>query len=208
MDDLTKSYGILELEAGASRLAVERAYRELSRVWHPDRFATDAPSLQDRARDRQQQINAAYECLTTYLDTPALGDAPSAGLAARTADLTQSSAVGPLQAAPARAEMDSPLRRLGEIVTAVVGPILRHLVVPAVVRRLSDPSGTPDRDRRGASASDGAGRRPQRQRARDGSGAGRGCPAEGGRGGSGQGQGGGRGRVNGGGRRAAGRRGQ
>ena len=58
MDDLQACYAVLELDEGASSEAVDRAYRELSRVWHPDRFATDSASMQERARHKQQEVNA------------------------------------------------------------------------------------------------------------------------------------------------------
>jgi curved DNA-binding protein CbpA len=55
----------LGLEAGASREAVKKAYRDLSKVWHPDRFAED-PSLQRKAEDQLKAINDAYQQLRSY----------------------------------------------------------------------------------------------------------------------------------------------
>jgi len=68
MEDLRGCYAELELDEEASPETVDRAYRELSRVWHPDRFAGDFPTLQERALQKQQQINAAYERLVAARD--------------------------------------------------------------------------------------------------------------------------------------------
>ncbi len=59
MDDLRESYRLLEVEPGASPEEVKRAYRDLVKVWHPDRFADD-PRLQSRAQEKLKQINFAY----------------------------------------------------------------------------------------------------------------------------------------------------
>jgi curved DNA-binding protein CbpA len=39
---------------------VKRSYKELVKVWHPDRFASDS-KLQQRAGEKIKQINLAYE---------------------------------------------------------------------------------------------------------------------------------------------------
>ena len=61
-DNLEQWYGILELEPGAPVEEVNQAYRDLVRVWHPDRFAHD-PRLQLMAQERLKGINKAYEKL-------------------------------------------------------------------------------------------------------------------------------------------------
>jgi DnaJ-like protein len=60
MDDISESYRILEVRADASLEEVKRAYRELARVWHPDRFGSDV-RLQQKAQEKLKQINLAYE---------------------------------------------------------------------------------------------------------------------------------------------------
>ena len=52
-------YRTLGLAPGASLEEVKRAYRELVKVWHPDRFAR-APHLQQQALEKIQLINHAY----------------------------------------------------------------------------------------------------------------------------------------------------
>jgi hypothetical protein len=55
-------YEILQLKLGASPLEIQQAYRDLVRVWHPDRFAHD-PRLQKIAEQRLKEINTAYIAL-------------------------------------------------------------------------------------------------------------------------------------------------
>ena len=62
MDDIRDCFRILDLEPGASFEDVKRSYRELVRVWHPDRFRSD-PKLQAKAEEKLKQINLAYERL-------------------------------------------------------------------------------------------------------------------------------------------------
>ena len=55
----------LELHDGASSQEIKQAYRDLVRVWHPDRFA-HSTRLQDKASARLKEINAAYAVLRSY----------------------------------------------------------------------------------------------------------------------------------------------
>ena len=56
---------MLGLELGASHEDVKKAYRDLSKVWHPDRFAED-PTLQQKAGEQLKAINDAYQHLQSY----------------------------------------------------------------------------------------------------------------------------------------------
>lgn len=58
-------YQVLEIEAGASQDDIKQAYKDLAKVWHPDRFF-DSPRLQQKAEEKLKQINAAYEFLKSY----------------------------------------------------------------------------------------------------------------------------------------------
>jgi hypothetical protein len=58
-------YQVLEIEAGASQDDIKQAYKDLAKVWHPDRFS-DNPRLQQKAEEKMKQINAAYEFLKSY----------------------------------------------------------------------------------------------------------------------------------------------
>ena len=57
-------FRILDLCSGASLDEVKRSYRELAKVWHPDRFAHD-PSLLRKSQEKMKQLNHAYDQLCT-----------------------------------------------------------------------------------------------------------------------------------------------
>jgi len=65
--DAERCLELLELEACASAEEARRAYRDLVRVWHPDRFAGD-PRLRLRAEEKVKQLNRAYEDLIGHLE--------------------------------------------------------------------------------------------------------------------------------------------
>ncbi len=54
-----RDYEIFHLEPGASFAELQQAYRDLVRVWHPDRFVGD-PRLQKKAEEKLREINRAY----------------------------------------------------------------------------------------------------------------------------------------------------
>ncbi len=62
MNDISECYRILDLEPGATPEEIKRSYRELVKVWHPDRFRGDA-RLQAKAEEKLKRINYAYERL-------------------------------------------------------------------------------------------------------------------------------------------------
>lgn len=62
MSDYNHHCGVLEIQPGASLAEIEKAYRLLVKVWHPDRFGKDS-SLRDAAAEKLRAINAAYEFL-------------------------------------------------------------------------------------------------------------------------------------------------
>ena len=53
---------VLALRPGATSVEIKEAYRDLVKVWHPDRFGTD-PRLRQKAEDKLKQIIKAYEVL-------------------------------------------------------------------------------------------------------------------------------------------------
>jgi hypothetical protein len=57
-----EAYRLLEIAPSASDEAVRRAWRDLMKVWHPDRFAHDA-DLQQKAQEKLKAINEAYETI-------------------------------------------------------------------------------------------------------------------------------------------------
>lgn len=62
MGDLDGDDAILGLGPGAAPDEVKQAYRDLVRVWHPDRFPND-PRLQAKASEKLREINHAFERL-------------------------------------------------------------------------------------------------------------------------------------------------
>ena len=64
--DIAKYLRCLELSPGCTEAEVRRAWRDLARVWHPDRFEGDA-ALQAKATERLKDINVAYQALSEHL---------------------------------------------------------------------------------------------------------------------------------------------
>jgi curved DNA-binding protein CbpA len=59
MIDRSKCYEILGVRAGVSREELKAAYRDLTKVWHPDRFAHD-PRLQAKAQEKLKEIKRRF----------------------------------------------------------------------------------------------------------------------------------------------------
>jgi hypothetical protein len=60
---------ILGLHRTATVPEIKEAYRDLVKVWHPDRFGNDS-RLRRKAEERLKQINIAYQCLQGYASAP------------------------------------------------------------------------------------------------------------------------------------------
>ena len=59
---ISEAFEILGLPETATPGQIKEAYRDLSKVWHPDRFGSD-PRLRARAEDTLKRINEAYQFL-------------------------------------------------------------------------------------------------------------------------------------------------
>jgi hypothetical protein len=57
-----KAYELLGVKPGVSNRELKAAHRDLTKVWHPDRFLHD-PRLQQKAQEKLKEINEAYELL-------------------------------------------------------------------------------------------------------------------------------------------------
>jgi len=73
-DQHEKWLKVLGLVPGASEQAVREAYRDLVKVWHPDRFGTDE-RLRQKAEERLRDLNDAFAHLQGY--RPAQSDRDS-----------------------------------------------------------------------------------------------------------------------------------
>jgi hypothetical protein len=63
--NIRNSYKTLELGYGASMEEVKQGYKDLVRVWHPDRFTED-PRLRKKAEEKLKEINRAYGDLMAF----------------------------------------------------------------------------------------------------------------------------------------------
>jgi curved DNA-binding protein CbpA len=72
--DIDSCLKILELDELTTKEAARQSYRDLVRVWHPDRFTQD-PKLRKRAEERVKQLNAAYEALMLHMEKNERGGA-------------------------------------------------------------------------------------------------------------------------------------
>jgi curved DNA-binding protein CbpA len=64
-NDILTCFAILEVESEASFKEVQSAYREMAKVWHPDRFPNDS-KLQSKGQEKLKQINHAYKKLQEH----------------------------------------------------------------------------------------------------------------------------------------------
>src|SRR5437870_434040 len=64
-DDIQACFRLFEIQPGASPEAVKQAYRDLVKIWHPDRFPND-PKFQKRANEKTKAINEAYRKILAY----------------------------------------------------------------------------------------------------------------------------------------------
>lgn len=74
-DQISAAYTVLECEFGASEEDVKSSYRQLVKVWHPDRFETDT-KLKLKATEKMKLINEAYQLLVDYYQEHDSGQAP------------------------------------------------------------------------------------------------------------------------------------
>ncbi len=66
---LEECYRLLDLDPGATDEEVTSAWRDLTKVWHPDRFEHDR-DLQRKAEEKLKAINEAYERILAHRERP------------------------------------------------------------------------------------------------------------------------------------------
>jgi hypothetical protein len=67
---MKEALDVLALRPGATPTEIKEAYRDLVKVWHPDRFGSD-PRLRQKAEEKLRQINDAYRVVQSR---PAMDD--------------------------------------------------------------------------------------------------------------------------------------
>lgn len=63
--NLEDCYRLLDVQPGASDEELRAAHRDLTKVWHPDRFGND-PLLRRKAEEKLKAINEAYEAILAF----------------------------------------------------------------------------------------------------------------------------------------------
>lgn len=114
---------VLGVRAGASDTEIKAAYRDLVKVWHPDRFPND-PRLRAKAQAELKRINEAFEFLRTSRPVGASprrrSERPSEPRPDRSASTPPRSHSPPGPAAPARPTRRVPRWALVLLVIAAV----------------------------------------------------------------------------------------
>ena len=65
MNDILQCYAILGIKHTATPEATKKAYRNMAKVWHPDRYVNN-PTLRAKAEIEIKKINQAYEAIKAY----------------------------------------------------------------------------------------------------------------------------------------------
>ncbi|MGL5941202.1 MAG: DnaJ domain-containing protein [Waterburya sp.] len=65
MNNISQSYAILGIKHTASPEATKKAYRNLAKIWHPDRY-TNNPMLKAKAEIEIKKLNEAYAVIKAY----------------------------------------------------------------------------------------------------------------------------------------------
>ena len=64
--DLQWCYQVLEIDRSTPYAEIKKAYRDLVKIWHPDRFSHDT-RLQEKCEKRTQDLNIAFRELDSLL---------------------------------------------------------------------------------------------------------------------------------------------
>jgi hypothetical protein len=67
-DKILRAYQVLDLPPGAPLEEVKSAYRDLAKVWHPDRYQNESERLRLKAEGKLKEITLAYRVLLAAAD--------------------------------------------------------------------------------------------------------------------------------------------
>jgi curved DNA-binding protein CbpA len=70
----SEAFDVLSLRPGATPSEIKEAYRDLVKVWHPDRFGSDV-RLREKAELQLKLINEAYRTLQSSSGSADSGNA-------------------------------------------------------------------------------------------------------------------------------------
>jgi hypothetical protein len=68
--DCAKYYAVLGLSGTPTETEIKQAYRDLAKVWHPDRFGENDERLRRKAEGRLKEINEAYSHISKHWEPP------------------------------------------------------------------------------------------------------------------------------------------
>ena len=68
MNNLNQHYKVLGLEPGTSEAEIERTYRNLAKIWHPNNFSGD-PQRRHEAEQKIKALNIAHDTLIAHLNS-------------------------------------------------------------------------------------------------------------------------------------------
>lgn len=128
--EVLRALRLLGVDSGSTAEEVRAAYRELVKVWHPDRFQDD-PGLQTRAEEELKKINAAYDLIRAHqaraLEMPSDASVDGDNTAASWAPPVEPAPVVGVHTGPSMASQ--PTGRAGWVLVWVLGSAVLFLVV-------------------------------------------------------------------------------
>lgn len=62
-EDKTKYYRTLDLQQGASKEQIKKAFREKAKLHHPDKFSNESENVRNSHEEKFKEINEAYNKL-------------------------------------------------------------------------------------------------------------------------------------------------
>ncbi len=105
--NLQQCLKILELETNSSLQDAKGAYKDLVRVWHPDRFENN-PRLKHKAEQKLREINLAYNYFCRHVDANQAGELASSRIASTPSSSSGSLTIQAGRSGSSRQATDAP----------------------------------------------------------------------------------------------------